>query len=184
MPRDLTGERDIMYQTANTLITFSMLITLSVVHAQDQPNAEYQPSPGLQEVLDGKHSPEEFRVSPEDDELTRLMKQQINVVLAERRMIDRRIEVGDVAIEALLECDRRLCNALIGFYANQPRKQIEAMERRLEGAIMIEKQALSLSQLGTGTISDYYRASANRIGVELDLLRLKEQLENAEQPEE
>ena len=92
----------------------------------------------LKKIIDGKYSPEIYRVNDDDDDEKRLSKQQINCLYAECAMFQARFEQGAGTLDALVvDARRRLGDAKLEFHV-EPEEKRKVLTEPLEDAKKLE----------------------------------------------
>jgi hypothetical protein len=169
-----------------------LLISDSVSSAQDGPTAhtkfppatpqlrDFPPAveqlPDMQSILDGRDSPEQYRVNADDDSEKRLLKQQINCLFAECAMLENRvvngIGNGSDNFSDLFDAKRRLGDARLEFHEESDEKR-KILTEQIENARKVENMIAAQVKAGTVKRTAVCQPTCFRIKAELALLRLE-----------
>ena len=140
--------------------------------AQEKPPASVNDA--ISKLLNGEPGP--YMVKPEDDEQTKLLKQRVNIARIELLEIEKTGSWGKPP-EFTIGTHKRVLNAQIELfdYLNQPEDALSALNESLDRARRLEREMTK--EWGEGKIStgDVSQVIYFRLGIELKILRAKEQ---------
>lgn len=158
-------------------VVLTIFILLADAQAQSPmlaPSSEDGSSAFMKILNDvGAGIPGEYRIGPDDNEVTKLQKQRIDMISAELELLQIRIAGSTITQEAYWECEERLSEALLDFHSGDTERLLAILQKKLERAVKLEKLVSRMNSAGVRSPESLYRVTANRIGVELEILRLK-----------
>lgn len=125
--------------------------------------------PGEQTLL-GISPPELYKVEQDDDVETRLMKERINCLYAEREIHRQRYTSGANTLVFYIDAQKRLLNAQLEF-EEDPKRQRELFTEQLRLAKDMEDRDLQKFRSGVSGADSLYKSKVFRIESELALLR-------------
>ena len=122
--------------------------------------------------LNGSDKHPQYKVSDDDDRLTKLHKRRINAALASCDLMQSKIEAGLVDIVHCSTVQNRLLNAQLAFHKNKTEK-LKVLNEALEWAQKIEQRVIELREAQMIDPLSVNEASVHRIGIEIRLEELK-----------
>lgn len=152
------------------------LVAASSVSAKDddgKPPLEFQAMPSAFRA-------KQMEVTPQDDELTRAMKNRYNAAAAELAATYRMYSQGKGTLDIVYDAGKRLHKSALELA--QPEQRVKLCEDWLEAAIFMEKTVLAKRDASIGSPAALPLAKYHTADARVQLLREKKRLEKSREP--
>lgn len=147
--------------------------SLPLLGALDPPRRTTRQAPQdstIDDWLNGKFSPEAYKLNKDDDDETRLKKQRINAALMETGHYKRLNDAGVETLDTAIESQQRLLAAQLDLHTN-PQMIVSVLQQALKAAKQTEAVVKGRFNEGADVnIQQVGQATYHKLDVEIKLL--------------